>query len=157
MFIVKYDSGGNVLCAAALSSGGDDRNGICADLFRNVYITSDFLADPFIIGNDTLPLTGGESVFTSKFTCEATYISELNNTNSELSIYPVPFTTQFEIRSPQSGEKEIIISDIFGRIVYSQKFLTARTLLHSSNWQKGIYFLRVTVDQKQYVRKIVKD
>ena len=69
MCIVKYDSNGNVLCASALSSGGDDQSGISADPFGNAYITGDFMSDPFVVGSDTLVLTGMENVFVAKYTC----------------------------------------------------------------------------------------
>ena len=69
MFIVKYDSLGNLLCSTYISSGGDDISGLCVDKNGYVYVTGDYLADPFIIGNDTLPLAGFESIFTGKFYC----------------------------------------------------------------------------------------
>ncbi|HYV95474.1 MAG TPA: T9SS type A sorting domain-containing protein [Chitinophagales bacterium] len=69
MYIAKCDSGGNVLCAAALASGGDDRDGVAADLFGNAYIGGDYMVNPFIVGTDTLPFVPDESIFVSRFTC----------------------------------------------------------------------------------------
>ncbi len=70
MFIVQYDSTGNVRCASALASGGDDKSGVATDAFGNAYIGGDFMINPFIVGTDTLPLTGGiEDVFIAKYTC----------------------------------------------------------------------------------------
>ena len=69
MFFAKFDANGNVLCASALSSGGDDQNGVSADRFGNAFITGDFMSNPFIIGYDTLIPTGGENVFVAKYSC----------------------------------------------------------------------------------------
>ena len=71
MFIVKYDATGNVLCASALASGGEDQNSVSADPFGNAYIGSDFQnANPFIVGSYSLTaLTAGENVFVAKYTC----------------------------------------------------------------------------------------
>ncbi len=55
MFIVKYDSAGNVLCASSLPSGGLN-NSVTADDFGNAYIGGGFRVNPFIVGNDTLML-----------------------------------------------------------------------------------------------------
>ncbi len=74
MFIVKYDANGNLLCAAALASGGDDQNGVSADHFGNAYIGGDFLTNPFIVGSDTLTPIGGEDVFVAKYVCLCTPI-----------------------------------------------------------------------------------
>jgi len=69
MYLMKYDSLGHLLCSTYISSGGDDISGLCVDKNGYAYVTGDYLANPFIIGNDTLPLAGFESIFTSKFYC----------------------------------------------------------------------------------------
>ena len=71
MFIVKYDPAGNPLCAAALASGGDDNNGVVADVFGNAYIGGDFMVNPFWVGTTSLSLTGGEDVFVAKYVCDS--------------------------------------------------------------------------------------
>lgn len=72
MFIVKYDAVGNVLCASAIASGGDDKISVSAgpyNLSGNAYIEGDFDVNPFIVGSDTLTLTGAEDIFVAKYTC----------------------------------------------------------------------------------------
>ncbi|MDB5281651.1 MAG: hypothetical protein JWO06_726 [Bacteroidota bacterium] len=66
--MLKADSNGNVIVGTALNSGGDDWIGISADPFGNAYLSSDFFANPFIVGTDTLLLTAGENDFVAKFT-----------------------------------------------------------------------------------------
>ncbi len=73
MFIVKYDKNGNVLCASALKSGGNDvdfPNAVTTDAFGNAYTGGDFGLDPFVVGTTTLGLSGGgENIFVAKYTC----------------------------------------------------------------------------------------
>jgi gliding motility-associated-like protein len=67
-FIAKYDSSGNVLCAAPLSSGGG-WNAVSADRFGNAYLTAGFEVNPFILGHDTLILSASQNVFVAKYNC----------------------------------------------------------------------------------------
>lgn len=79
MFIAQYDANGNVICAAGLSSGGDDAGGIAADKYGNAYVGQDFESNPFIVGSNTLTLTGNEDAFLLKFYClSPTGISEIS-------------------------------------------------------------------------------
>ena len=85
MFIVKYDAVGNVLCASALASGGDDWSSASADPFGNVYIGGDFMSSPFIVGSDTLALIGSEDIFVAKYTCSNALMAGVLHTNSSCS------------------------------------------------------------------------
>jgi gliding motility-associated-like protein len=73
MYVTKFDSSGALLCAAALVSGGDDQSGVAADAFGNAYIGGDYMdqANPFVVGPDTLPPAGMESIFIAKYRCNA--------------------------------------------------------------------------------------
>jgi len=67
MYLAEYDSVGHVLFAEALTSGGDDQNAIAASPSGCIYIGGDFYqVNPFIIGNDSLFLSGNEDVFVAK-------------------------------------------------------------------------------------------
>lgn len=69
MFVVRFDTDGNAICAEALSSGGDDQNGVCTDAFGNAYVCSDFEANPFVIGSNSLIPASEEDVFVAKYSC----------------------------------------------------------------------------------------
>jgi hypothetical protein len=47
MFIARFDLNGNATYATWLTSGGDDWSGILVDKSCNVYLTGDFLANPY--------------------------------------------------------------------------------------------------------------
>jgi gliding motility-associated-like protein len=78
IFIVKYDSLGNNLCASALASGGDDQDAICSDLFGNVYVVGDYVVPKFAIGSDTLvSVQGSENLFIAKFVCGCSSVANI--------------------------------------------------------------------------------
>jgi len=53
VFIAGFNTAGVYAGSAALQSGADDQNGIACDPQGNVYICADYLAVPFIAGNET--------------------------------------------------------------------------------------------------------
>lgn len=70
VFIVKYDANGNVLCASALGTGGNNIAGVSVDPYGNAYIAGGFHDTTFIVGTDTLFLTGWGNVFVAKYKCD---------------------------------------------------------------------------------------
>ncbi|HKR06649.1 MAG TPA: T9SS type A sorting domain-containing protein [Bacteroidia bacterium] len=157
MFIAKYDSAGNALCAVSLDSFGYGKGGVTADNFGNAYISDEFNIDPFIVGNYTLTLNGTSNVFTAKFTCGATASNELIGGNDQVQIFPNPFMNQLKIHSRFVKQKsELKVYDVFGRTIYSQKSLPENNTLNTAGWQKGIYFLDVSINGERTVKKILK-
>jgi len=73
IYIAKYDSNGNVVCASALESGGYGWVSVSVDPFGEAYIGGGFNINPFIIGKDTLHCAYGgpnnSSVFVAKYIC----------------------------------------------------------------------------------------
>ena len=82
MFMVNYDVSGNVIYATELSSGGDDAVAGAVDGACNLYITGDYIPDPFIIGTITLPHTGLENAFTAKLSMACTLPVNLQDFNT---------------------------------------------------------------------------
>ncbi|MBI3502269.1 MAG: T9SS type A sorting domain-containing protein [Bacteroidetes bacterium] len=150
IFIVKYDATGNVLCASALASGGDDQNGVSADPFGNAYITSDFYAIPFIVGSDTLTLTGAENVFVAKYHCDNTSaINELSN-KERIFISPNPFSTQTTLQTDNLlHNATLTVYNFFGQTVAQIKNINGQTVTFSrDNLASGLYFVRLTEENK---------
>jgi len=68
IFLVKYDSLGNVLWAK--SSGGtidDEGEGVATDASGNIYITGVYFSPSIIFGNDTLLNVGNYDIFLAKY------------------------------------------------------------------------------------------
>jgi len=156
MFIIKYDPSGNVICASALESGGDDQNDITVDALGNAYIGGDFAIDSFIVGMDTLHLTGMEDVFIAKFdhTCfvqEA--VTELEGKDI-LSIYPNPSEGKFSLNS-KTKNGEILVYNSLGEIVFQSRINSSISTIDLSNQASGIYFVNVKTEKESFTQKII--
>ena len=62
--------------------------------------------------------------------CLVTSVNEENRNSENISVYPNPFGDELTVSSKQFGAKaQIKIQDIYGRIIYSQEFLTVNCKL----------------------------
>jgi len=68
IFITKYDSNGNVLCAKSVGGcSSDEGTSITTDKTGNVYITGNFDSPTLTLGNITLTNSGFENIFIAKY------------------------------------------------------------------------------------------
>ncbi|WP_375605465.1 T9SS type A sorting domain-containing protein [Flavobacterium davisii] len=79
--------------------------------------------------------------------------NEKNNEIEGLSIHPNPANSVVNITSPNFGEKQIDLYDIFGKKTLSSK-ITDQSL-NISSLTKGIYFAKITEGSKIATRKII--
>lgn len=154
MFIVKYDSSGNVLCASTLLSGGDDQNCVSSDRYGNAYVTGDFLAISFIVGADTLSLTGSENIFISKYSCVSTASVNSFGKKFEAKIYPNPTTTQFFIEANTSQKLNIELFDINCRHVFS-KTVNDKESINVESLDNGSYTMTIKTSDGVINKKLV--
>jgi len=88
MYVAGYDSAGHVLFAKALGSGGDDQNAVAASQSGCIYIGGDFFqVYLFIIGNDSLYLSGLEDVFVAKL-CSSGLTASFTSSSSMFCAEP---------------------------------------------------------------------
>jgi hypothetical protein len=146
MFIAKFDSSGNVIWAKALQSGGDDHSGIALGANGSIYITSDFYnIDPFILGCDSLILTGQEDFFIAKLghnLCDSTVAVNENYQTITVHLFPNPVISDLNVETAYNHQLEIILYDITSRKLLQQTFTNAVTL-NTSQLAKGIYIYEV--------------
>jgi hypothetical protein len=151
MFIAQYDLNGSLICAKALAGGGDDQNGVSADKFGNAYITGDFQPNPFIVGSNTLTLTGGEDVFIAKFNCQPD-VTGIKNINKDLTakLYPNPnngsFTLQFD-NTIENGE--LILFNSIGQQVHEQKITQGENKINTNALTNGLYHYTILQNKFQ--------
>ena len=71
-----------------------------------------------------------------------------------VNIYPNPATDRLMIELDQLRGTEIKIFDTFGRNIYAKKKQFTRYELHNLNqFASGMYFLSVTTDQGETIKK----
>jgi len=77
--------------------------------------------------------------------------TEINNT---FLLYPNPATTELhiELKNNKTSSYQISISDITGKIMYEAK---NSTLIHTSDFAKGMYVLTIEQDGNYYHEKIM--
>jgi len=164
MFIFTLNTQGDVVCDAALTSGGEFRDGICADRSGNAIIIADFEVDPFVIGPDTLHIIGGtENVFVARLKCDTSQVENVNDLakGSWLQIYPNPFSAQATAKYslPASAKNAaLIVYDLLGRESASYKLPDAvgQVSINANNISPGIYFYSLVADGNILaVRKMV--
>jgi hypothetical protein len=87
-FLVKYDSGGNVIWAKNGNAGSTSHNyanGVATDTQGNVYVTGPYMSyssDPFTFGGFTPPVTYNQSVYLIKFDNSGNGLWAKNSVNS---------------------------------------------------------------------------
>ncbi len=86
-------------------------------------------------------------------------VSDANN-NSAFSIYPNPVKDNFNIEFNRSMKNSVInIIDVSGKIVLVNNFEKAdigtKQTINTSSLASGIYFVRITSEDKQFFRKLV--
>ncbi len=89
---------------------------------------------------------------------ESVSTGNLNN-NSSVIIYPNPFSDllHLKVESGDTKKPTAEITDYLGRIVLRVNLSpSGTTVVNLTNLQKGIYFVKVYLDDKTVVRKIMK-
>ncbi|MDB5284843.1 MAG: hypothetical protein JWO06_3918, partial [Bacteroidota bacterium] len=153
MLVLKLDGNGNILCSEAIPSGGDDRSGICADRTGNASIVGDYETDAFILGNDTLLPTGGETGFAAKFNCSLKSDIQRVDDFALLRVYPNPFegtgTVQYSLPGTFQNA-QLVIYDVLGKQKASYKltYTESEIRIGSAGFSAGIYICSIVVDGK---------
>jgi hypothetical protein len=146
-FFTQYDANGNVVFAEALVSGGDDWIAVSLDKFCHVYLTGDFSTNTFVIGSNTLILTGSgnpESTFLAKFTyCQQIpdHVSENSLSNSGARLFPNPNSGQFTLVIDEEAiEARIRIMNSLGQEIFSQEAVRGLNEIKMNGLGKGLYY-----------------
>lgn len=94
-------------------------------------------------GNNTS--SGDQSVIASPLTITESNVSAVfENDEKLLRIYPNPSTEYFNIDIP--SDKEVILSvySSDGKVILSEEKITGSYFVTTHNWEKGLYFVRVS-------------
>jgi hypothetical protein len=160
IFIVDYDIDGNVVWAKNAGGTADDEGlEIKVDAFGNILTAGYFLSSTIIFGNDTLFNRNNSSNWTNIFVTKlgnVTAIEELTQNNT-INIYPNPFSTQTTLQLDNSfHDATLTVTNYFGQTVMQINNLNKHTItFNRDNLASGVYFVKLTTDNKTYTGKLV--
>ena len=85
----------------------------------------------------------------------ATAISEFDFSENlnELNVYPNPALQNFTVQLPNQYF-DLMITDLTGRIIYESKNAFSQTLINSSKFPTGIYFIQASTGRNKYTQKV---
>jgi len=153
LFIVKYDSTGNVIYKTFVLSGGNAPSAIKVDGANNLILGSHFVPNQYFAPNN---FVFGLDTLTNNSTSWYPYVAKLSflpiptNTTGinqflvELTnkIFPNPFTNKLFVEVPDCNFCEISIYDVTGKLVLIQPF-SKKIILNTESYLDGIYFYRI--------------
>lgn len=81
-------------------------------------------------------------------------IDEKNSLNT-ITIYPNPTQNQFTV-SGITENSSIIVTDVFGKVVYQAFVSTLSANINTGSWAKGMYVVRLRGNQSSTTLKVIK-
>lgn len=152
IFIVKYDTSGNVSWAKAVGGTFNDESvGITTDSINSLYITGYFASSSISLGMTTLTNSGGFDVLTAKLDNTTGTFTPFASSNT-INIFPNPASGPITITSPDIIT-EIKITNTLGQLIYQAKPNEKNVLVRLLN--EGLFFVAVTTHEKTDTRKII--
>jgi hypothetical protein len=142
IFIVKYDTSGNVLWAKSAGGTGTDLcRGVSTDVSGNVFLTGSFSSPTISFGTAMLTNTNNASdIFIAKLD-GTTGINDIKHSN--IKIYPNPTNNIINIEGLNKNENNTIqIFDVQGKLVIT-KNITEKGIIDLSELNKGVYVIKV--------------
>lgn len=158
MFVMKYDSLGNVMWAK--SAGGSDYDGdnsIASTVAGDVLITGRFGSPSIIFDTTTLNTVGGTDIFVAKLR-ENTPTSIIETDKQEyVNIYPNPTSSNLFIKLNETqSNSSVQVIDIMGAMVFHEININNTSKeINLKNFPNGIYFVKVFNDAYSICKKII--
>lgn len=102
----------------------------------------------YITADSLLP---GEYTFANGLSTVLIGVNEEMDSNPLVEVYPVPANEQVNIVVPASLGNIILVevTDVNGKVVYSQQHTQQQVVLQTSTWAEGLYFFSVKPENAQ--------
>jgi len=98
---------------------------------------------------------GGDDAFLTVFSPWTTGITQLQEGDNEIKLYPNPSNEMVTIESGNTESYDLAVTDIVGKLVYKTNF-NSKIAMPVNNWQAGIYFVQVVgADGYRCVQKLI--
>lgn len=157
VFVAKYNSSGNLDWATGAGGNfGDISYGIGVDGSGNAVITGYTKSTSMAFG--TLTVTSGGSY-------QDIIIAKMGNMSgikeeamlTGITIFPNPSNGILYVKSTSENRQanKITISDLMGRVIFEKEMTETTTQIDLSGSAKGIYFCRISSDNKSFTGKVV--
>jgi len=162
VYLVKYNATGVVQWAVSAGSESEDRaNSTSIDAFGNVFLAGDYPWSPMYFGSISLTNPRGfkQSLYLSKLGISVV-ISEINNQQSTIKIYPNPATNNLTITFAEPQKNTTIkILNLLGKEIrnYELGMKNEKSInIDVSDVAKGMYFVQITDETKtSFTKKII--
>lgn len=106
-------------------------------------------------GSYAVIITDGTCVDTSACV-EITTVSVSSNTLSHINLYPNPISNKMQIDASGEVIRSIEVFNTMGKRVFVKSFNTSSTSVTTSNWESGVYFVKITTLNGNTTLKVVK-
>ena len=85
-------------------------------------------------------------------------INEQNSPDFEVSVYPNPFESDFNIRYNGEGLMSVSIYDVAGKLIYNKDhlFTTPQKTISVDGISSGVYLVRLQTNKLNYFTKLIK-
>lgn len=85
-------------------------------------------------------------------------INEQNSPDFEVSVYPNPFESDFNIRYNGEGLMSVSIYDVAGKLIYNKDhlFTTPQKTISVDGISSGVYLVRLKTNKLNYFTKLIK-
>jgi hypothetical protein len=160
IFIVKYDSSGNVLWAKQQDGGGNDFDlayTVATDSNDNIIVGGGFASSNIIFGSTTLPVLGSLDPFITKISTVSSTPLQKALTDKDVFISPNPINKELNVKSKKTID-EITLITINGEKVKSwEKVNNKNYKFDFSKLKKGAYIVKIKFsDGSIAIEKIIK-
>ncbi len=128
------------------TAGTPETNTFTADLSStNVEEFDDLMVAVFIQNNAT------KKIMQAGYATNTLGVNE--NNLSQLTLYPNP--SNGSLRISTQGEVAVQISDILGKVMFSQNDITSETVMNVSSLSTGVYFATITQEGQSETIKVI--
>jgi hypothetical protein len=107
-------------------------------------------------GNYAVIITDGVCVDTSSCVAITTVGLSTNDLYKKISLYPNPVSNQLNIKSTDVEIFSVEIFSATGQSVYSKTLNDVNTMVSTSIWESGVYFVNVRTNNGTAILKVVK-
>ena len=151
MYIVKYDSTGNILWGLSVGElGSDGGMGVNVNRNGNIFITGSSSSSTITFGNYVLT-NSSIGLFVSKLSSPVG-VNELALDEYLFRAYPNPFRDAIKL----SSEGKASVYDAIGKKIFEKEIYISNDNLDLSFLQNGVYFLQMDMGGRIFQRQLVK-